>query len=185
VGRVASQVLAPANAAPHSRGWASLTPSLRSSPVACEFYKQVEAIKTCGIDGYASGYGLKYCERFSRLGPQQLSADSLKWGDETLVCLQTELREYVISHPNATCRDLAAAAFKSHTACYVAPGGAAPGVCQLPARDMFTIAFDVVDGPDLAQPRSLAQAFAVALYCIGMWGDKLLRDAIGLLPVSK
>eukprot|EP00762_Andalucia_godoyi_P008031 ANDGO_03491.mRNA.1 hypothetical protein SPRG_03290 len=99
------------------------TPEACTAPVpeTCSFYSNcLDKTHSCGIDGYALGYGLKYCSRFMA-NLQSFSTVGQQWINGTLVCLQLAL-EPVLTNPSLTCSDIQTIAFESHPKCYIANG---------------------------------------------------------------
>lgn len=126
---------------------------------ACEFYRCREANTghACGSRGYYLGYGLKYCERFSRLLRPRLSDPGKRWLDRTRLYLM----EYI--HRNvpwdAPCANVKQSAFDSHPGCYVRGG-----ICFLPSSDWMKI-LEIIDSAD----NDLKQGIITGISCIFNW----------------
>jgi hypothetical protein len=109
-------------------------------PNTCNFYQDcVETKVSCGEDGYAIGYGEKYCKNFLALTNDDLSIDAIKWRDATLVCLQKALTPY-LSEEVLTCEQVKKEAFDSHAGCYT---NSTMSICNLKISDWKKI-IDVV-----------------------------------------
>jgi hypothetical protein len=89
---------------------------------------------------YYLGYGQKYLERFSNLGPKDLSAEGLAWRDRTLKALQDAIEQKRAEDPVAFAqleRDPEAFkrfAYDSHADAYVNSG-----LLKLPVQDLVKI----------------------------------------------
>lgn len=135
--------------------WSSST--MASEP-GCGVYRQVERACACGPEGYALGYGLKYCrrfaaeDRFSRLGRQ--------WRDEIVACLQERLRA-AMPRTGCDCRAIRRSAYASHYACYAE---ASVSICDLPARDIVLIERSI-ERDDKRDARGLALIARLAARC--------------------
>lgn len=130
----------------------------------CDFYSQcIEEVKTCGLDGYAIGYGERYCERFN--SRDNFSPNGRRWRDATLVCLQEELVQTsvdLLSDNDISCEGITDLAFDSHPYCYTQPGYS---VCSLGIRDLLIIK-RVIDTKDFLSRRGLRQLASVANTCL-------------------
>ncbi|NRA67388.1 MAG: hypothetical protein HRU19_23090 [Pseudobacteriovorax sp.] len=130
----------------------------------CDFYSDcLEDAKSCGSEGYAIGYGERYCERFS--SRTDFSLKGSEWRDATLVCLQKSLVETSQNLRlgiDISCETITDTAFDSHPACYTQVG---KSVCDLGLSDLSVI-YDVIDAGDVLSLRGLRQAVAVADTCI-------------------
>jgi hypothetical protein len=90
---------------------------------------------------YYLNYGQKYCDKFSALGPKDLSPGGLEWRDKTLKALQEAIETKRAEDPVAFAqleRDPAAFkkfAYDSHPDAYVQSG-----LFKLPAQDLVRIA---------------------------------------------
>jgi len=129
----------------------------------CSFYVAcLEAAKPCGSEGYAVGYGDKYCNRF--LANDALSPQGAVWRDETMQCLQTRLGRY-LGDASATCRVVLDGAFDDHPFCYTQPHAS---ICNLPATDWISIV-STIDHGDLLSERGRKQIAATARTCLQRW----------------
>lgn len=88
----------------------------------CSFYTDcLEAAVHCGPDGYALGYGGKYCQRFSD-NINYFSQDGQKWITGTLTCLKNNLVKPASHQGPNDCNAVMNMAFDSHVPCYVNHG---------------------------------------------------------------
>lgn len=127
---------------------------------ACEYYRCREGNMPdgCGPQGYYRGYGLKYCERFSRLLRPQLSPAGRDWLDRTRLCLMQHIERNIAF--DAPCNDVKRSAFDSHPACYVRGG-----ICMLPSDDWAKVV-GVIDPAD----NDLKQVVITGVSCLANWG---------------
>lgn len=134
---------------------------LNPEPNTCDYYSQcLEKAIPCGANGYALGYGQRYCQRF--LKESRFSGKGEIWRDATLICLQRELAFRDWGSDPFTCREIKDFAFDSHPVCYTQPGVT---VCDLGVSDLNLI-FTTIDGPDLLSLRGIKQIKAVAKICL-------------------
>jgi hypothetical protein len=150
---------------------------------SCAFYMGcLEAKFPCGSDGYAVGYGNKYCRAFSD-NAAQFSDMGKRWISDVMVCLQTELVPLVnattavtatTTTTKPTCPTIKKFAFDSHPKCYLQAG-----VCTLPLSDWFALSRVIGFKQLLADLDAIKQEFLVAINCPGKWLQALrgnLRD---------
>ncbi|WP_394822603.1 hypothetical protein [Pendulispora albinea] len=146
-GGAAALMLAACGARPQDDAAKSAAPSTFSAPSApaanalcstfardCAFYACLEAAHPCGSDGYALGYGAKYCARF--MGQTKLSERGNAWRNATMACLQSALVPIADLAGAVSCRTVTDSAFASHARCYTQPGHS---ICALPMDDIWTI----------------------------------------------
>ena len=143
---------------------------------SCEFYRCRErnAPRRGGPEGYYLGYGLKYCERFTRDVRPKLTKPGKVWVDTTRVCLMRFVDEHIpVGTPCDQVRD---AAFRSHAHCYLTHG-----VCSLSPHDWSQILAAIDDW-------ALREALLMGLGCVGEWARSaahgLTRIAVGLAHVG-
>ena len=106
----------------------------------CNWYPNcLERVHPCGPDGYALGYGFKYCTLFEAANASVLSPRGLAWRDLTLVCLQEALLPLL--NRSITCPDILSFAYETHPICYTQSG-----VCHLPASDWRAIEHIICQG---------------------------------------
>jgi len=124
---------------------------------SCLFYTEcMEAQVNCGFNGYALGYGNKYCRKYnSRIG--LFSVDGQNWIYKTMNCLQKALVTSLEECHN--CQQLRTIAFDSHPKCYTDSG-----VCNLPVRDYVEI-FKTV-GQEFATAEGIKQAGITFGVCV-------------------
>ena len=106
-----------------------------TTPNSCQFYANcLEAKNQCGKDGYALGYGKKYCISFNSL---ELSQQGEDWITATMACLQGALVDF--ANNTSSCESIKQTAFESHVKCYVNNG-----FCDLSLEDQVTISETVI-----------------------------------------
>ncbi|CAF1035040.1 unnamed protein product [Adineta steineri] len=106
-----------------------LNPPMRS----CLFYTNcMEAKTACSSDGYALGYGLKYCTKFDH-SANSFSSKGQTWLYSAMNCLQKALIS-PLKNCEKNCQTLKKIAFDSHPSCYVDNG-----VCELPPMDWLML----------------------------------------------
>ncbi len=132
-------------------------------PGTCTFYAScLENSIACGPNGYALGYGAKYCSRF--LAEDRFSADGALWRDITLTCLQRSLIDYVdpAVASDATCEEVKDVAFDSHPVCYTQPE---MSVCDLSFSD-WNVIRQTVDTGDVFSGDGIRQVLSVMRRCL-------------------
>ncbi|KND04330.1 uncharacterized protein SPPG_00060 [Spizellomyces punctatus DAOM BR117] len=134
------------------------------TPHTCTFYAScLEVAIPCGPDGYALGYGNKFCSKF------QASADKFtdageQWMYNVMSCLQHSL---VPKLPNnstnspkpMSCSELKSFAYGTHPNCYLSAG-----VCTLAPKDWIVL-LEVIGIQELFTIETIEQALAVAKGC--------------------
>lgn len=153
-------------------------------PDTCDFYIDcLEEDVSCGPQGYALGYGHKYCERFK--SSTLLSPQGEIWRSETMSCLQYALIDDVLEAlQKPSCENIIDIAFDSHPECYTIPGAS---ICSLGLHDMKTIV-GTIDHHDLLSPRGTKQMSIVAQACImnlGQVKPKLQKNTDPDFDVAK
>ncbi len=151
----------------------------------CAHYAQcVDAAIACGENGYALGFGERYCNAFRRT---DFSEKGVAWVDSVMLCLQRALVPEVeaatqgFAHANrapapaATCSALLDTAFATHPACYTQPEAS---ICFLPPSDLAKV-FGVIGAKEVFTARTSKQIATTITTCVG----QLARAALGL-PVS-
>ncbi|OXA40222.1 hypothetical protein Fcan01_25059, partial [Folsomia candida] len=99
----------------------------------CSFYSRcLEKSIPCGKDGYATGFGDKYCTKFVK-NLSKFSPMGQTWMFRTMSCLQRTLEPIANGEVSMNCSQIAEFAYTSHPDCYAVstPGG----VCLLPFTD--------------------------------------------------
>lgn len=139
---------------------------------ACGFYVEcLENFYPCGVNGYAIGYGYKYCNRFSSDNMSECMDDAGdEWVNSTLSCLQQALLPITESNDTSdfSCRSIKVDAFDSHSICYTGgglPSPLEPSVCFLPYSDVRCI-LGTIDPKDLLSPLGLQEDIETAKICI-------------------
>lgn len=128
----------------------------------CGFYSDcLENRNQCNSTGYALGYGKKYCEKFS--AQTRFSARGVKWVNDTRLCLQQHLLQFVQpDQPPMDCEEIMNAAFDSHPDCYTLTGDS---ICDLPLCEIELV-LQTIGEADLLSRRGLKQIASVAQKCI-------------------
>ena len=146
------------------------TPPLPNS--VCGFYIGcLENYYPCGEEGYAIGYGYKYCQKFTDEETRNCMDNSgNEWINSTLLCLQQALVPIIESDDinDMSCRSIKLDAFDSHSTCYTGGGGStpsAPSVCFLPPSDVKCI-LSTIDTKDLVSPLGLKEDIETAKICV-------------------
>lgn len=130
-------------------------------PKSCHFYSAcLEADEPCGDDGYALGYGERYCYAFKNAS---FSAKGQAWRDNVMQCLQKALVPQLSAAPTLTCTALTDFAFGSHPACYTETGHS---ICYLPPSDLAAV-FGTIGLGEALKARTLDQMRRVVGTCIG------------------
>lgn len=136
-----------------------------SSDRDCSFYSRcLENAIPCGENGYATGFGTKYCTKFSQ-NSSKFSPKGQTWMWNTMSCLQKVLEPIANKDTNISmnCSQIKEFAYNSHPNCYVisTPGG----VCLLPVTDWVELVKIVeIDMPALKQAVSVAKSCGKVYY---------------------
>lgn len=113
----------------------------------CSFYPRcLEAQVPCGPDGYALGFGLRYCNKFKE-HHYSFSPRGRLWLWSTMKCLQNALIPVANGQVTMTCPEIRSFAITSHAPCYTQPG---QSICQLPLTDwtrLFVIIVEELNDP--------------------------------------
>jgi hypothetical protein len=142
-----------------------------AKPVAedCAFYRTcLEAARPCGDDGYALGFGERFCHAFLQ-DDARFSTEGRAWLRDVRPCLQRALVPSLAERP--ACSEAYDRAMSSHVACYTQE---AHSICDLPLGDVAHLT-RVLSG-ELFTGRALAQMRDVGLTCAG----RALSRALGL-----
>lgn len=130
---------------------------------SCDYYPNcVEAKVRCGDQGYALGYGGKYCRRFSE--ETRFSPEGAIWRNNTRLCLQKSLASLMENQsiPTISCERIMDFAFDSHPDCYTRP---ASSICRLSFSDVYLI-FNLIENYDKISPRGLKQIRSITHKCL-------------------
>ncbi|KAJ3312153.1 hypothetical protein HDU76_002955 [Blyttiomyces sp. JEL0837] len=125
-----------ATALPQSAVDISTLPATCFNPVphTCDFYFNcLDVAYPCGPDGYAQGYGGKFCRAFQK-NANTLSDKAQQWMWSVMTCLQTSLVPKL--GQEMTCQAIHDFAFSTHTACYTQTGNS---ICDLSPFDWYKI----------------------------------------------
>lgn len=145
------------------------------SSTNCNFYENcLEALRTCGSNGYAIGYGKKYCISFlsheilfSRKGKAFLSASRF--------CLQQALQKGIADgtiNASTSCDDIKSFAWASHLGCYTEIN---PSICQIPFSDWILLLGILKDS--LIDPMTIDMMLEVGAEC----GSDYLSRVVAIL----
>ncbi|KAJ0392393.1 hypothetical protein P43SY_003954 [Pythium insidiosum] len=143
---------------------------------SCAFYLDcLEATFPCGADGYAVGYGNKYCRAFAD-NEAWFSPKGKRWISDVMFCLQSDLVPLLTTkEPAKTCRQIRQMAFNSHPPCYLQAG-----VCTLPVSDWIALARVIGIKQLVADLQAVKQEVLVALGCPGKWLEAILNKLLQL-----
>ncbi len=148
------------------------TPASCAAPVAenCAFYSAcVESNRPCGEDGYALGYGERYCTAFKNAS---FSPKGHAWMTATMICLQESLVAYATpAHALDRCDALMTAAFDAHPACYTQPDRS---ICFLPPADVRAV-LHTIGAQELFAWRTLKQIKSVIGTCLSQVGQQVVE----------
>jgi hypothetical protein len=130
-------------------------------PDNCAFYSAcVEQNRPCGEDGYALGYGERYCTAFKNAS---FSPKGRAWMTSTMICLQRSLVPYTTPlHSADSCDTVMSAAFAAHPACYTQPSDS---ICFLPPLDALAV-LHTIGVQELFASRTLNQIKSVIGTCL-------------------
>ncbi len=155
---------------------ALLSSTLIASPCkelvgSCEYYQCLEEqVLTCGDEGYAVGYGKKYCEKFSsmqfaphrtRLEEEAFPALGPVWRDRVRSCLMNELEGFLEEKAPLTCQGLRDFAFGSHPDCYTR----SPSFCDLSLENATRVGL-TIDPATILRAESITQIRQTAAICV-------------------
>ena len=116
----------------------------------------------CGDDGYAAGFGERYCYAFKNA---PFSTQGERWRDSVMLCLQQALVPKLSRGKSMSCTDLFETAFASHPKCYTQPSNS---ICFLPPSDIATI-FATIGKDEALRARTLLQMTRVVQTCVGQF----------------
>lgn len=142
----------------------------------CSWYAAcLERAVPCGADGYALGFGEKYCTAFR---DATFSAAGRTWVTKVMQCLQRALVDDVTqrgkfaSEPAspAVCKTTFDKAFASHPGCYTAKDAS---ICALPPGDLAKVLSTIGLG-EILRPRTGAQMLSTAAICVGQITERIL-----------
>lgn len=126
----------------------------------CSFYSHcLEEAVPCGPDGYALGYGKKYCQKFKD-NYTRFSPRGRDWVWSTMSCLQKVLVPVANGQVNMTCDEIRSFAYGSHPVCYTQPGNS---ICNLPFTDWALLSVIILQ--ELGDPATWEQLSAVIQTC--------------------
>ncbi len=145
---------------------------------SCEYYECIDQERlSCGDDGYALGYGKKYCERFSAIDFQENAppfsgdfypAKGNEWRDNVRSCLQVSMEAFFASDEAKDCSALRTFAFDSHPACYTG----APSFCELTPENIVRVGL-TIQLNDLFKTESQKQIRDTARICVTQMDERI------------
>lgn len=153
----------------------------------CSYYAAcLEKAIPCGAEGYALGFGEKYCTAF-RGAP--LSPTGRKWAGRVMICLQRALAPSVVeaasfakAPASATqCKAVFDHAFASHPACYTSKDDS---VCFLPPQDLLTV-LDTIGLREILTVRTGKQLTSTAGICIGQITERIFGFGHSKMPGAR
>lgn len=160
---------------------AELYPTITScaTPITrhCGFYSAcLERALPCGEQGYALGFGERYCTAFRS---SSLSEKGTAWATGVMGCLQKKLvarvaqagafSDRAASAP--VCAAVLDEAFASHPACYTEP---AHSICFLPPSDLRKV-FGVIGAQEVFTKRTSTQIAQTVGICLGQVTHAIAR----------
>lgn len=134
----------------------------------CTYYSAcLERAIPCGAEGYALGFGEKFCTAFRGA---ELSPAGTKWMKSVMGCLQRVLAPEVVAKgkfttepaPRAVCQDLFDLAFASHPGCYTSDESS---ICFLPPGDLATV-LQTIGAQEILKPRTGVQVVSTVGICV-------------------
>ena len=150
---------------------AALYPSIASCrtplPHSCAFYSAcLERAIPCGEQGYALGFGERYCTAFRNA---KLSDKGTAWATSVMGCLEEALVSHVEDAGSFTtkaatataCTNVLNDAFFSHPACYTKP---AHSICFLPPQDLAMVV-KTIGAQELFMGRTRTQIMETLKLC--------------------
>lgn len=147
----------------------------------CGFYSAcLERALPCGEDGYALGFGERFCTGFRNA---DLSEKGTSWATGVMGCLQRALIPRVVQagafttipESPAVCSALEEEGFASHPACYTHPDHS---ICFLPPRDLKTV-LATIGAQELFTKRTSAQILQTIGICLGQVTKEIGRHLLG------
>lgn len=141
----------------------------------CSWYAAcLERTTPCGTEGYALGFGEKYCTAF-RAGT--FSDAGKVWVTKVMQCLQRALADDVVASgafasgpaSSAVCKATFDKAFASHPACYTAKEAS---ICALPPADLAKV-LSTIGLAEILRPRTAFQMVSTASICVGQIAGRL------------
>lgn len=128
-------------------------------PDNCSYYSAcLERQQPCGENGYALGYGEKYCNAFANNAG--FSPAGVAWVNGTMLCLQRHLAAEPVQ--SMSCSAITDDAFASHPDCYTQPGAS---ICDLGPSDALQV-LNTISATDLLSSRALKQEAQVVRTCV-------------------
>jgi len=141
----------------------------------CSFYSAcLERAIPCGVQGYALGFGEKYCTAFRA---SSLSPTGEKWSRGVMKCLQEALVSEVAAAGGfastpaqaGRCQEVFTHAFDSHPGCYTEE---ANSICFLPPGDLASV-MHTIGLKEMLTQRTGGQMLSTVGICIGQLTRRL------------
>eukprot|EP01084_Bolivina_argentea_P212163 360699_1 len=141
-----------------------------SMELGCKWYlKCLESKFECGDDGYPSGYGYYFCNRYGN-AIDEFSYLGKLWVNQVQICLQNELRPLLQDKGNPSsqkCDHIKSIAYDSHSKCYL--GGNINSnlqrisICDIIEKDWDVIFQTVYSG--VLNLEGICQMYEIASEC--------------------
>ncbi|TPX69593.1 hypothetical protein SpCBS45565_g02314 [Spizellomyces sp. 'palustris'] len=158
-------VIAPATAIPQPIANVELPQNCTApTPHTCTFYTScLEVAIPCGPDGYAIGYGNKFCSKFQE-NADKFTDKGEEWMYKVMSCLQESLVPKLPNNSTSSpkpmsCSELKSFAYSTHPNCYLSAG-----VCTLHPKDWIVL-LNSIGIQELFTIETIEQALAVAKGC--------------------
>lgn len=145
---------------------------------SCDYYACVDQNRlSCGGQGYALGYGKKYCEKFSAidfpeakttLGADIFPGNGNVWRDNVRSCLQVNMEAWFAGDAKKDCGSLRAFAFNSHPDCYTA----GPSFCELTPDNVARIGL-TIQLNDFFKAESQQQIRTTSRICVAQMDSRI------------
>ena len=153
------------------------------SSTSCDFYQTcIDSSVACGTDGYAIGYGGKFCQKFGA-EISKFSEKGQKWVSAVRLCLQKKLLESFTGSVAPTCPVILNKGFASHPDCYTKPDGVS-SVCDLSCEDWSAL-LDIVGATflDTSHFSTLLKTYGQAVQTAFKCGIKTTVKGVLCLPL--
>lgn len=147
----------------------------------CSFYSAcLERAIPCGVQGYALGFGEKYCTAFRA---SSLSPTGKKWSRRVMKCLQEELVTEIAAAggfastpaPADRCQEVFSHAFDSHPGCYTEETNS---ICSLPPGDLASV-MHTIGLKEMLTRRTGGQMLSTVGICIAQLTRRLFGGSSG------
>lgn len=153
---------------------------------SCDYYACIDQNRlNCGNQGYALGYGKKYCEKFSAIdftdartpfGAAVFPGQGNVWRDNVRTCLQQGLESWFANDSAKDCSSLRAFAFNSHPDCYTQE----PSFCELTPENVAKIGL-TIQLNDFFKAESQQQIRATSRICVSQLDERIQYEDRGFV----